>query len=194
MKKVIKLGLILIFLTVSLTYANESYKSKYVGQENRKIKSLSLDDIKELKKGAGWGLAKAAELNGYPGPSHVLKMKEKINLSNQQEKKIETVFINMKEKAIILGNKLIRLEEKLNSEFIKKTITKIKLNKLVLEIEKIRAQLRLVHLNTHLQMPDILNPSQVDLYNKLRGYSKEPCANIPEGHDSVMWKKHNGCK
>ena len=39
----------------------ETYTSKYVGEENRKIKSLSPDDVEELKKGGGWGLAKAAE-------------------------------------------------------------------------------------------------------------------------------------
>jgi hypothetical protein len=32
------------------------------------------------------------------------------------------------------------------------------------------------------------------LYNKLRGYSNDPCQNIPEGHNVEMWKKHNGCK
>ena len=44
----------------------------YAGQQARAIKALSDDDIAALRKGEGMGVAKAAELNGYPGPAHVL--------------------------------------------------------------------------------------------------------------------------
>ena len=39
------------------------FTSPYTGQETRRIKSLSSEDIAELQRGGGWGLAKAAELN-----------------------------------------------------------------------------------------------------------------------------------
>lgn len=48
--------------------------SKYTDQEDRIIKSLSSEDIKSLQTGTGdafGGMAKLAELNGYPGPRHV---------------------------------------------------------------------------------------------------------------------------
>ena len=75
-----KLSLVLLFIFVtSMSVFAETYTSKYVGEEYRKIKSLSPDDVEELKKGGGWGLAKAAELNGLPGPAHILEMEDKIN-------------------------------------------------------------------------------------------------------------------
>ena len=37
--------------------------SPYAGQETRTVKSFSPEDIAELRRGGGWGLAKAAELN-----------------------------------------------------------------------------------------------------------------------------------
>jgi hypothetical protein len=46
----------------------------YAGQQNRTIKALSDEDIVGLLKGDGMGFAKAAELNGYPGPKHVLDL------------------------------------------------------------------------------------------------------------------------
>ena len=49
--------------------------SPYAGQESRRIKSLSEQDIAELRAGRGWGLAKAAELNGMPGPAHLLELR-----------------------------------------------------------------------------------------------------------------------
>jgi hypothetical protein len=41
----------------------------YAGQQARTTKALSDEDIAALSNGEGKGMAKAAELNGYPGPS-----------------------------------------------------------------------------------------------------------------------------
>jgi len=51
MKYWFSLSLLFLILFSLSAFAEESYKSKYVGQEHRKIKSLSPDDIKELKRG-----------------------------------------------------------------------------------------------------------------------------------------------
>ena len=47
----------------------------YAGLEARAIKSLSAADVQELRRGGGWGLALPAELNGVPGPAHLLELK-----------------------------------------------------------------------------------------------------------------------
>lgn len=76
--------LLVVFLLIPLSgfaVSEHSHKSKYVGQEKREIKSLSETDIEELRNGRGWGLAKAAELNGLPGPAHLLEMKKAIGFS-----------------------------------------------------------------------------------------------------------------
>jgi len=71
------------------------HASPYAGQEQRDIKSLSKEDIAELEKGGGWGLAKAAELNGVPGPAHLLEMRKEIGLSANQIAKLEVIFKDM---------------------------------------------------------------------------------------------------
>ena len=56
-------------------------------------------------------------------------------------------------------------------------------------------ELRFVHLSTHLKTPDILSEDQIEKYNRLRGYfGKNPCSDIPKGHDPEMWRKHNDCE
>ncbi len=170
-------------------------RSDYAGQEKREIKSLSRDDIEQLENGRGWGLAKAAELNGYPGPVHILEMKEKIGLTPEQTEKIKALYDGMKASAVPLGKRLVELERKLDRSFAQKSVRPESLEETVKEIGTVRAKLRLVHLATHLETPKILNSKQVDLYNKLQGYGEgDPCKNIPEGHDPEMWKKHNGCR
>jgi len=172
----------------------EAYTSEYVGETSRQIKSLSPADIETLKTGGGWGLAKVAELNGMPGPAHVLQMRHKINLTDEQARQIQALFNQMKTQAIPLGERLIELEAALNQGFSQRTVTPTSLEQSVDAIAKVRAQLRRVHLSAHLKTPEILSKEQIQRYNALRGYAKDPCANIPEGHHAAMWKKHNGCE
>lgn len=186
-------SLSLISLAV-LASENHNHKSPYAGQEKRSIKTLSSDDIKQLSEGRGWGLAKAAELNGVPGPAHLLEMKKEIELSDSQVEKIQRLFDGMNKKARKLGNQLIELETDLNNAFATRKINKQKLLEKLSAIEKVRKDLRYVHLVTHLETPLILSPKQIARYNELRGYSGDPCQNIPVGHNRDMWLKHNGCK
>jgi hypothetical protein len=193
--KILYAVLILTLIPFSSFSASEhSHKSKYVGQERHEIKSLSESDIEELKNGRGWGFAKAAELNGVPGPIHLLEMKEEIELSPKQIRRIEDVYQRMKRQAIPLGLELIELERKLNNHFANGTITEKLLNKLLGEIAHVYKKLRYTHLAAHLETPTIVTHQQIALYNTLRGYSSEdPCENIPQGHDPEIWKRHHNC-
>ena len=163
-----------IFSVPFLTFGNSkhTFHSKYDGQESREIKSLSEVDIDELTNGKGWGLAKAAELNGVPGPVHLLEMKEEIHLSQNQIKQITSLYQEMKHRAIPLGLKLIQLEKELNKYFADGLITDEKLQDILGKIAQTNMQLRYIHLSTHLKTPKILASEQIDLYNKLRGYSR----------------------
>src|SRR5581483_6020910 len=62
--------------------------SPYAGQQSREIKSLSDREIDGLKNARGLGLAKAAELNGYPGPMHVLELADALNITGDQFTKL----------------------------------------------------------------------------------------------------------
>ena len=142
------------------SHSAQNYRSKYIGQEYREIKSLSSEDLNELRNGRGWGLAKAAELNGVPGPAHLLEMKEEINLTEKQITQIELLYAEMKKQAIQLGLKLIKLERELNKAFANRTIDEKGLRDLLKQIAGVNKELRYVHLSTHLKTPDILSSSQ----------------------------------
>ena len=173
---------------------HHQHASKYAGQEVREIKSLSADDMEELKRGGGWGLAKAAELNGVPGPIHLLELKSKIPLSPEQVASLTKVYEEMRQQAVKLGGELIDLERKLDQSFQKRSITDSSLHELLREISRVRMQLRYAHLAAHLKTPKILSEAQIARYNQLRGYGqKDPCASVPARHNPAMWRKHHGC-
>lgn len=188
----------LLALTTMSALAAETghpYVSKYAGEEGGHIKSLSSEDIAELQRGGGWGLAKTAELNGVPGPVHLLEMQEEIPLTVSQVATIKSLYEQMMSEAINHGLKLISLERELEGHFQNGTITDSILRSSLEDIANTRKELRYIHLATHLKTLDILSEEQIKKYNLLRGYSDpDPCANVPEGHSVDLWRKHNGCE
>lgn len=174
--------------------------SPYVGQEQRGIKALSQDDIEGLLAGSGTpfgGMAKPAELNGYPGPRHVLDAVEagEFEVTDEQLAQIEALYEEMQSEAIALGTQIVDLEKAIDDAFANGTITEEFLQENVTASAELYGQLRIVHLKYHLQMVDILTADQVAQYNELRGYiSGDPCDNVPEGHDPEMWNLHNNCE
>src|ERR1700733_4313505 len=78
----------------------------YAGQQDRTIKALSDDDLAGLLKGDGMGFAKAAELNGYPGPKHVLDLADRLNLTAGQRQRVQAIFEKMSLSAKPLGAQL----------------------------------------------------------------------------------------
>jgi len=169
--------------------------SPYAGMESREIKSLSAQDIEDLRAGRGWGLALAAELNGMPGPAHLLELKEQIGLSSEQVTAIEAIFAAMKTEAQAAGERLIAAEAAIEAAFRAGDLTPEALRDLIDTADAARARLRFIHLSRHLETPPLLTAEQIARYNELRGYGvTDPCAATPEGHDPTMWRRHNNCE
>ncbi len=171
-----KTSLFIIAITLFAVPANaneakQPHHSKYAGQENRMIKSLSDDDIKKLRNGGGWGLAKAAELNGVPGPTHLLELKHQVALRDDQVVAIEASFREMKSQAISYGEKLIDLEKQLGHLFRSGSVNHATLRVALGEIATTRMELRYVHLSSHLDMLAIISQDQIKKYNEIQGYS-----------------------
>jgi hypothetical protein len=89
----------------------------YVGQQTRTIKALSEDDIAALLKGEGMGMAKAAELNGYPGPAHVLALAKELKLTDEQRQQVQAIFDQMHTRAVMLGKEIVERERALDQQF-----------------------------------------------------------------------------
>lgn len=190
----ILLALSLLLPTTSAFAQNDhAAHSPYAGMQSRTIKSLSDADIEELRRAGGWGLALPAELNGMPGPAHLLELKDEIPLSADQVEKVQALFDDMRKAAIPTGERLIAAEAAIEAAFAAGTVEETSLRRLLAEAESARAQLRFIHLSQHYKTVQFLEPEQIERYNILRGYADNPCANVPEGHDPEMYRRHMGC-
>ncbi|WP_395708339.1 Spy/CpxP family protein refolding chaperone [Reyranella sp.] len=143
----------------------------YSGLEARPIRALSDQQIADLKAGRGMSLALAAELNGYPGPLHVLELAERLGLTPGQRDRMARLFEAMKSEAVVLGERLIASEASLDRQFAGKTITEASLADGVQATASVQAALRIAHLKYHLATVEVLTPEQVARYNELRGYA-----------------------
>lgn len=144
--------------------------SPYVGEEYRSIKALSAEQIEAYRAGRGMGYARAAELNRYPGPRHVLDLAEQLALSESQRARTQALYDDMHRQATALGETLIAREAALDQAFVDGTIDPASLERLVTEIASLEGRIRYTHLVTHLQQRQILSDEQVRHYDRLRGY------------------------
>ncbi len=153
-----------------LTAAVRAETSLYAGQQSRAIKALSADEIAGYRAGRGLGLARAAELNGYPGPRHVLDAAAELALTPAQTEALTRLFEQMRAAAIPLGEDLIARETELDRLFTSRRATMQEVQTLTAEVGRLQGELRAVHLNAHLATVAILSPAQISAYNTLRGY------------------------
>lgn len=144
--------------------------SGYAGQESREIKALSSEEISGLVSGQGMGFAKAAELNGFAGPAHVLELAAELRLTAEQRTRTQALFAAMSAKAIAEGRLLVEKEQELDRLFASRTITAEQLAVSVREIGALQAAVRNAHLEAHLAQVTILTPEQNARYGELRGY------------------------
>src|SRR5712671_927614 len=100
--------LTLAVLALAASYGSAlAQQQPYAGMESRAIKTLSDQQIADLKEGNGMGLALAGELNGYPGPRHAIDLAEQLRLSPDQVAKLNEFYAAMKSETMPMGATLI---------------------------------------------------------------------------------------
>lgn len=143
----------------------------YAGQQARAIKALSATQTADLLADKGMEQAKAAELNNYPGPMHVLELAAQLELSPGQQQASQALMHRHKTEARELGARLVAAEGALDQAFASREIDAARLATHTETIGRLQALLRKSHLDTHLQQTALLTPQQIARYAQLRGYS-----------------------
>lgn len=157
-------------------------ESRYTEHAGREIKALSPEAVAGLLAGEGMGLALAAELNGYPGPKHVLELAEGLELTAEQRAAVERVHAAMAREAVALGEEVVAAEWRLDALFARGEARSETLRTALDELGRLRASLRYAHLAAHLETKVLLTEEQVERYQHLRGY----------GTDGAHHRHHSG--
>ena len=166
-KTALLLGIALLVLAGG---ARAAEPSPYAGWQERAIKALSPQQVEDYLEGRGMGMALAAELNGYPGPRHVLELAGELDLSPDQLAQTERLFEDMRDRAIALGRRIVAREAALDELFASGIASEAALRDATEELGLLSGRLRAHHLGYHLAMRDLLEPDQIERYQRLRGY------------------------
>jgi Spy/CpxP family protein refolding chaperone len=152
----------------------------YAGLEQRPVKALSEQEAADLLAGRGMGFALSAELNGLPGPRHVLDLADALRLDAAQRAAIGRLFEEMRDSAVALGRRVVEREAALDRLFAAPRPDEAAIKAAVAEIAALRGDLRFLHLGYHLTTRDLLTPEQIAQYRQARGYG--PAQPAPAGH------------
>jgi hypothetical protein len=147
--------------------------SPYAGPERNEISSLPPQDVNALLTGQGMGYAKAAELNGYPGPLHVIELADQLALTSEQLSRTRQLMEEHKARARRLGAEVVAAELALDRLFKVRNAKPSAVSAAAQHIGGLQARLRAEHLNTHVAQTALLNTTQIRRYAELRGYASE---------------------
>ncbi len=185
---------ILVLISAGLASAAPAWgqtHSSYAGEQSRAIKALSPKEFDDLAQGRGTGLAKAAELNRYPGPMHALELADLLSLSSRQRQALESIKARMNVEAKAVGGELLGLERELDAGFAARKIDAQRLKALTERIGVRQGALRAVHLVAHIETAAVMSAEQIARYDHLRGYGGNRIAPMPEsGHGGHGAPKH----
>jgi Spy/CpxP family protein refolding chaperone len=126
------------------------------------------DFEKVVAEGRGFGMAFSADRNGYPGPLHVVELARALALSPEQEAQARALMQATFEEARRKGAALLDAERRLAELFARGAADDQRVRDALAAAEQARADLRLVHLRSHLRTRDLLTPAQRERYHAER--------------------------
>jgi Spy/CpxP family protein refolding chaperone len=118
--------------------------------------------------GRGFGMAFAADRHGYPGPLHVLELASQLGLSADQETRVRALMDAMFAESRPKGALLLAAERRLTSLFASGRADLESVRAAVGDVERLRAELRTLHLVTHLRTRELLSDAQRRAYHVAR--------------------------
>ena len=159
-----------------------AHANPYAAFGDREIKALAGDELAALLAGEGMGFALAAELNGIPGPLHVLELVEALGLEPDEVEAVETVFRRMRAETAALGVQVVDLERTLDRRFAHRHIDAEVIRELTGQIAELTGRIRSTHLEAHLEVDALLSDEVRARYLELRGYATGDRGAGPHDH------------
>ena len=165
-------------LVLGVTAAGEQHHGQSAGAgrgHHHAAEACTAEFEQVIATGRGFGMAFAADQNGYPGPLHVLELRERLKLTADQVAKMEALMRGMFDESRPKSARLLAAEAKLRRLFADGKADDGMVRAAVADVERARSDVRLVHLLAHLRTRDLLTEEQRRAYHEARwGASSGP--------------------
>ena len=121
-----------------------------------------------IAEGRGFGLACAADQEGYPGPLHVLELGHRLRLTSDQESRMRELLDGMFSRSRPASARLLAAERRLRALFAERAADEESVRRAEADDARVRSEVRSIHLLTHLKTRDLLTDEQRRLYHAAR--------------------------
>ncbi len=143
----------------------------YAAPQPREIKALSTQEQRGWMEGENMGMARAAELNGYPGPMMVLEMAQTLKLTPEQAAATRELMTRHKAEVRKLGAELVDAERQLDVAFREHSADAVQVTRLTTQISQLHGRIRASHLQTYVAAAAVLTPEQMQRYMGMHGFA-----------------------
>src|SRR3989442_11736915 len=132
-------------LTAGTTVTRAQHAHGDAGAQGHQVAQTCATEFeKVVGEGRGFGLAFAADQNGYPGPMHMLELKDRLKLTADQEAKARELMHTMFAESRPKGARLLEAEAKLRRLFAERTADEAAVRAAVGGVQRGRSELLLV--------------------------------------------------
>ena len=161
-------GLVMVSVPALAQHTHES--SSHGSSRGAAVATLTDEEVGALRQGEGMGLARAAELNHFPGPKHLLELVSELDLSGDQVRRIQAIHDSMKSRAVSKGEDIIMAENRLADLFASGEPSAREVRRMTGHLGAMRGQLQAIHLLAHIEATRELSAGQIRQYDRLRGH------------------------
>src|SRR5437763_8615829 len=128
-------------LTAGTTATRAQHAHGGAGAQGHQVAQTCLAEFEQVVgEGRGFGLAFAADQNGYPGPMHVLELKERLTLSPEQEASARALMHAMFAESRPASARLLEAEAKLRRLFAGGGADETSVRAALGEVERLRGR------------------------------------------------------
>lgn len=131
------------------------------------LSTVSPAEVAALMEGRETGLAQLAEVHLWPSPVTVLAHADALQLAPDQVAAARKIEAEFETEARVVGRAWLAVEVELEEAFRSGRASKGKVHALAMRSGELRAELRSMQLNAHIQMRPYLTRDQLDIYSRL---------------------------
>ena len=169
MRQVMLGGVVAVTLAAAAAIAWAQHGHGSMGAEGHQVAQACATEFeKVVSDGRGFGLAFAADQNGYPGPMHIVELRDRLKLTADQEAKVQELTHAMFAESRPKSARLLEADARLRHLFVEHAADEATVRAAVAEVDRARSEVRLVHLLTHLKTRDLLTEDQRRIYHEAR--------------------------
>ena len=138
-----------------------------------RLSQLSDAQARAYLTGHEYGLARSATVHQFPSPAIVLSMIPQLVLFEDQSDPVKAIYDRTHTKVVELGKQLVDEETKIDHALEAEEPDPAALEVMIRESARLQGELRLAHIQAHLQTKKLLRPDQLTRYGALHGHVTE---------------------